>query len=176
MIELITGPMLSGKTTEMIRRLERYAIAGRKVAIFRPSIDSRENLTHSSYDHNIPIRIAEYIWQFIDLAKEFDVIGVDEVQFFDEEYVDVFDELAKDKLIICSGLNATAERGKWSTVEQLVSKVDDIVFVHAVCNDCGSQTASRTYYTGGKKQQVLIGGAESYIALCRSCYDKRISD
>ncbi len=180
MLELITGPMMSGKTTELLRRLERHQIAGRSVVLLRPATDTRETLTHVAREHNIATRLVSSADELREAAVHHDVIGIDEVQFFGggsgngTKYASLINELAARALIICSGLNATSEVEPWHTVQALIPHADDISYMHAVCVDCGSQYASRSFYVAGKSEHVAVGGSESYVALCRSCYSKRL--
>lgn len=173
MIELITGPMFSGKTTEMMRRIERYQIAGKNVCVVRPEIDNRENMTHSGTQYSVPIlQSNSNMKDFKELVAPYDVVGMDELQFFPEGFVKVVDRLANEKIFICSAINGTSERKEWATVQRMIPLIDDIEFVHAVCNHCGDQYASRTYFVeGAKNQDVVVGGKDHYRALCRSCYE-----
>jgi len=112
-VEVICGPMFSGKTEELIRRLKRAGIASKKVAIFKPMVDMRYNTDDVvSHDSNsIPsIRLSRAI-EILDYSDDADVIGVDEVQFFDDKIVDVIQYLAyKGKRIIAAGLDMDSMR------------------------------------------------------------------
>jgi thymidine kinase len=167
-IILITGPMKSYKSTEMWRRLERQMIAGKKVAIVRPKIDTRRYVTRNHKDIPAPILGAERLAEL--KLDDFDAIGVDEGQFFKNLAGDANRLANSGKLVIISALNGTAEQKPWREVQRLFPLVDDIVFLHAVCDRCGKNGAF-SYFKGGKDQQVVIGDRE-YISLCRECLRK----
>ena len=170
MLELITGPMMSGKTTELLRRLERHQIAGADVCLFRPASDSRDKLTHTAREHNIRV-VATDEAKLSDEAQRFDVVGIDEVQFFPPSTASFLNESANARHVIVSGINATSELGPWDTVQALIPFCDDITYMHAVCVRCGNQYASKSYFAAGDKhEQVIVGGADKYVALCRNCY------
>lgn len=195
MVELITGPMFSEKTTELLSRLSRRQIAGNRVILLRPSIDNRESLTHSGIKSNIPELFIDtkdftskrnYAFDFnsndyIPLEiksffeeeiNNYDVIGIDELQFFDEGIVKVIDDLAnKGKIFIVSGLNGTAERQVFPTVSSLLPLVDNIIHKTGVCLKCGSDYGAFSIFKAGPKTEaVVVGGKDDYSVLCRKCY------
>lgn len=175
MLHLILGSMYSGKTSELIRLLTRAKIANKKVVLLRPETDNRPNLTHSRLTHDIE---EVFVSSLSDVNwKNYDVIGVDEGQFFDENLVKQADHIASTKRkVIISALNGTSERGPFGVIQSLIPLVDDITFEHAVCTDCGSEFASCSFYKlGSKTESVIVGGENEYTALCRDCYNTRLS-
>ena len=193
MIEFITGPMFSEKTTELLSRLNRRQIAGNEVILLRPNIDNRENLTHSGISSSIPelfietksfYRRIDYTFDFHsnnyipiksffkEEVNNYDVIGIDEIQFFDSTIIDVIDDLAnKGKIFIVSGLNGTSEREIFPTISSLMPVVDKIIYKTGVCSKCGSDDGTFSYYKAGNKTEaVVVGGKDDYSVLCRKCY------
>ena len=107
-IEVICGSMFSGKTEELIRRLNRARIARQKVEVFKPALDTRYDAADVvSHDANtspsIPVQNAS---QILFYAEDFEVVGIDEAQFFGNELVSVCNELAeKGKRVVVSGFD-----------------------------------------------------------------------
>ncbi|MDR2063258.1 MAG: hypothetical protein LBQ02_00495 [Candidatus Nomurabacteria bacterium] len=164
-LTLVTGPMKSYKSTEMWRLLERQLIARKKVAIVRPKIDARNYISRNIKNLPVPILMAERLAE-LDLA-EFEVIGVDEGQFFKHLAHDANKLASIGKEVIITALNGTAEQKAWSEVQKLFPLVDEIIFLHAVCDNCGKDAAF-SHFVGGKREQIVIGDKE-YISLCREC-------
>lgn len=173
-IELISGPMFSGKTTELMRRLERYSLAGRKVVLFKPDIDDRTN----QY-----VRIAsarqEFAIEVLTLYKpvgtDADVVAIDEGQFFPPWVVDYCQSLKdQDKIIIICGLDMDARRQPFGSMGQLMAIADTVHKLTAVCK-CGAD-APYTWLKGGvnweKGNLILIGDVDRYEARCDRCYAK----
>lgn len=176
MLQLILGPMFGGKTTELIRRLTRAQIAGKRVVLLRPDKDNRPELTHNKVSYDIEERFVSSIddinW------KEYEVIGIDEGQFFNSDFARRIDHVASsNRKVIISALNGTSEREPFETILQLIPLADDISYEPAVCTDCGSEHASYSFYIlGTKTEAVKVGGKEAYTALCRNCYIKRSNE
>lgn len=172
MIILILGPMMAGKTTELIRLLNREKIAGKDVLLVRPNTDNRGFLTHSGF-------VAGIEEVFVDEISEvnynkYDVIGVDEGQFFKNLSRDANKIADEEKLVIISALNGTSERDVFESVQELIPHAEIIDKKNAVCTECGSQHATFSYYkTGDKTDKVKTGDSHQYEALCRKCYNKK---
>ncbi len=180
-LEVITGPMFAGKTTELIKRIERQAFARRKVALFKPSIDTRysreEVVAHNGLryeafvvptDENGVRRIME-----TTMREGFEVIGIDEVQFFPIEIVDVLNRLADEGVyVIASGLNLDFKGDPFPVTRELLVRADNIVYLTAVCTVCGRPATRSQRLIDGKpvprnSPVILVGGRESYEARCR---------
>lgn len=184
MIELILGPMYSGKTTELFRRLERHKIAGRRIVMLRPAVDTRHRLTHEGLhskdaDMELPWPVLSVEAVNAQDLMEYDVIGIDEGQFFPSLIAPlgqggILDLVAcpKPKYVIISALNGTSELKAWPTVQELMPHVERLDFLAAVCMDCG-EDAHFSFYIAGKDQAVSVGGEGEYLALCRCCYHRR---
>ncbi|WP_297466644.1 thymidine kinase [Thermococcus sp.] len=180
-LEVITGPMFAGKTSELIKRIERQAYAKRKVALFKPSIDNRYS-TSDVVAHN-GLRYKAYVvptdgngvQRIVDLTSRegFEVIGVDEVQFFPMEIVEALNELAdKGVYVIASGLNLDFKAEPFPVMKELLVRADNIVYLTAVCTVCGRPATRSQRLIDGKPAPrdspvIMVGGKESYEARCR---------
>ncbi len=164
--------MFSGKTEELIRRLNRALIAKQRVEIFKPAIDKRYDENNVvSHNENIirstPVQFADDI---LLLAGNCDVVGIDEVQFFDEQIIPVVEQLAKNGIrVIVAGLDMDFEGNPFEPMPQLLSIAEYVTKVHAICMKCGD-LASYSYRLSGDKSKVMLGEKESYEARCRKCF------
>ena len=172
MISLIIGPMFSGKTTELLRRLNRDRIAGKKCVLIRNRIDKRQILTHDNTDNHLIEEIIEQQLSGVDI-NAFDVIGVDEGQFFDDLPV-VNDWANLGKNVMIAGLDATSEQKPFGKILDIIPFCEEVVKLTAVCHKCGSYLASFTYFKAGNKTgDVLVGSENEYEARCRNCINLR---
>jgi len=169
-LQLILGPMFSGKTSELIRRLERASIAGKRVVLLRPKTDTRGHLTHDNKAFLFPIHFVNGIFE-IEHSKG-DVIGVDEAQFFDyPQFAAEVDHLAQKCTVIACGLNGTSERTPFAPIQSLIPLCDSIDMLTAICTKCGSEMGTFSYFKAGNKEgDVEVGGKDKYTTLCRTCY------
>jgi thymidine kinase len=172
-IEVICGSMFSGKTEELIRRLRRAQIARQTVVVFKPVMDTRyaadRLVTHDQVSiPSVPVRHPSDI---LDRAREAQVIGIDEVQFFDRSVVGVCQELADaGKRVIVAGLDTDYRAQPFEPVPQLLAIAEYITKTHAVCVVCGNP-ANRTQRVVRRGERILVGGAEAYEPRCRRCYE-----
>lgn len=164
--------MFSGKTEELIRRLNRARLAKQKLEIFKPSVDTRYHESNVvSHDENeirsTPVQFANDI---LLLSGECDVVGIDEAQFFDDALVEVCQQLAaQGKRVIIAGLDMDFEGNPFGPVPSLLSLAEFVTKVHAICMRCGA-LASFSYRLTKDKNQVMLGESNEYEARCRSCY------
>ena len=171
-IEVVCGSMFSGKTEELIRRVNRAVIAKQKVKIFKPAIDTRydENnvVSHNSnYVVSIPISHTSEIEQHI---SDVEVVAIDEAQFMDEGLVDICVELANGgKRVIVCGLDMDFEGKPFGMMPQLMSVAEYITKLHAICVQCGA-VASYSYRLTPSQEKVLLGEQDQYEARCRKCF------
>ncbi|WP_373522491.1 thymidine kinase [Aquiflexum sp.] len=171
-IEVICGSMFSGKTEELIRRLNRALIAKQQVEIFKPSIDKRyHELDVVSHNENTirstPVQFADDI---LLLAGNCDVVGIDEVQFFDNRIVNVANVLANSgKRVILAGLDMDFEGKPFDPMPELLAIAEYVTKVHAICMKCGD-LASYSYRLLEVREKVVLGEKESYEARCRKCF------
>lgn len=171
-IEVICGSMFSGKTEELIRRLNRARIAKQKVEVFKPAMDTRyDEEDVVSHDANkspsIPVQNAS---QILFYAEDFEVVGIDEAQFFGNELVSVCNELAENgKRVVVSGLDMDYLGKPFGPIPQLLSIAEYVTKVHAICIRCGS-LANYSHRTVHDDKLVVLGETDAYEPLCRKCF------
>ena len=172
-IEVVCGSMFSGKTEELIRRLNRAKIAELKVEIFKPATDTRyHNKNVVSHDkkeiRSTPVQFANDI---LLLASDCDLVGIDEAQFFDHEIVDVSIKLANNgKRVIIAGLDMDYMARPFEPMNDLMAVAEFVTKTHAICMKCGS-IASYTYRFNDSDKKVFLGEKDIYEARCRRCYN-----
>lgn len=176
-LEVIVGPMFSGKSEELIRRLKRARIARQRVGCFKPDIDLRYHRTaiasHSEQTHEAVVvtpnaeRLREALFAS-DLIDSVEVVGVDEVQFFDEGILSLTMELVgMGKRVILAGLDTTFANEPFGPVPALMALADKVTKLSAVCMTCG-QPAIHTQRLGDSQALVMVGAAGVYEARCRA--------
>jgi thymidine kinase len=171
-VEVICGSMFSGKTEELIRRLNRALIAKQSVEIFKPSVDKRyheiEVVSHNANAiRSTPVQFANDI---VLLAGTSDVVGIDEAQFFDDSLVEVCNKLAAlGKRVIIAGLDMDFEGNPFGPIPQLLAQAEYVTKVHAICMNCGA-LASYSFRLTNNKQKVVLGEQSTYEARCRKCF------
>lgn len=172
-VEVICGSMFSGKTEELIRRLRRATLARQKVQVFKPRLDDRYDAADVvSHDDlrvgGVPVEHARDILRLVVDGTA--VVGIDEVQFFDEQLVYVVNELAdRGVRVICAGLDQDAFGRPFSPVPQLLAVAERVEKLMAVCVVCGAP-ANRSQRTAYIADRISVGGAEAYEARCRRCH------
>ena len=184
-IEVIMGPMFSGKTSELIRLVEREVYAKKKGAILKIAFDRRYSatqvVTHNGlrYDAYTVASSAEGLDKIKELAASdgLDAIGVDEVNFFPEAIVGVLDRLADAKRVIACGLNLNFRAEPFATTMELAARADRVRYLSAVCVVCGREATRTQRLIGGKPAPrdspiIVVGGKEMYEPRCRSCYEQ----
>jgi thymidine kinase len=172
-IEVIAGCMFSGKTEELIRRIRRAQIARQKVAIFKPKIDTRYSSEHivSHSEARLLSTSVQSSSEILELAKDAQVVGIDEGQFFDSGIVDVAEELANQgKRVIIAGLDQDYRGKPFEPMPQLLAVAEYITKTLAICVVCGNP-ADRTQRTTASNERVLVGAKDSYEARCRKCFE-----
>ena len=172
-VEVIAGSMFSGKSEELIRRLRRAKIARQKVQVFKPDIDSRFSddhiVSHSEMRHESSrIRTAADILANVERGTE--VVGIDEGQFFDQELVNVANELARRGVrVIIAGLDQDYTGQPFEPMPQLLAIAEYITKTHAICMKCG-QPANYSQRTFESEERVAVGASDKYEARCRRCF------
>lgn len=171
-IEVICGSMFSGKTEELIRRLTRARIAKQKVEIFKPSVDRRYDdsdvVSHNENSiRSTPVNFADDIML---LSGDCDVVGIDEVQFFDNQIIEVVKNLAlQGKRVIVAGLDMDFEGNPFDPMPKLMAIAEYVTKVNAICMKCGN-LAAFSFRLSDSKEKVVLGEKESYEARCRKCF------
>jgi len=173
-IEVICGCMFSGKTEELIRRLNRAIIARQKVEIFKPATDRRyhHDLIVSHNDTSIRSTAVEFANDLLLLAGECEVIGIDEAQFFDDAIVDVCNTLANaGKRVIVAGLDMDYTGKPFGPMPNLLAIAEFVTKVHAICAQTG-ELASFSFRLTPDNSQVLIGERNEYEARSRRAFNE----
>jgi thymidine kinase len=168
-IEVICGSMFSGKTEELIRRLKRARIAKQKVEIYKPVIDTRyhEEDVVSHDANSIRSTPVESSSQILLMANDFDVIGIDEAQFFDEELSAVCNVLANNGVrVIVAGLDMDYLGKPFGPIPALLATAEYVTKVHAICPHCGD-LANYSHRMVDQDGQVMLGETDVYEPLCR---------
>ena len=172
-IEVIAGSMFSGKSEELIRRLRRAKIARQKVQVFKPKIDIRYShdhiVSHSEMRHeSSTVETAGELLARVERGTE--VVGIDEGQFFDNELVEVANELARQGVrVIIAGLDQDYTGKPFEPMPQLLAIAEYITKTHAICVRCG-QPANYSQRTFDSEERVAVGAGDRYEARCRRCF------
>jgi thymidine kinase len=173
-IEVICGSMFSGKTEELIRRLNRANYANRKVEIFKPLIDNRYDdemvVSHDKKTiRSTPVSHSENI---LLLASEVEVVGIDEAQFFDEGLPLVCNTLAnKGVRVIIAGLDMDYLGKPFGIMPHLMAIADFVTKVHAICMKCGNPSLF-SHRMVENSDRIMLGEKEYYEPLCRACFNQ----
>ena len=178
-IEVVIGPMYSGKSEELIRRLRRAKIAKQNVVVFKPQIDNRYSkedvVSHNGDSINaIPISNAKEIYNHIDNKTQ--VVGIDEVQFFDEEIVEIAMNLAdKGIRVIAAGLDMDFKGEPFGPTPKLLAVAEFVDKIQAICSVCGQPANRSQRLINGEPARyddpiIQVGAVETYEARCRKCH------
>lgn len=177
-LEVIFGPMFSGKSTELQRRLRRHTMASRRVLVVKYAGDNRYDdavgTTTAAVTHDLatmPALPTKDLRNIDNVAHNYDVIGIDEGQFFDDVAAFCEKWARAGKTVIVAALDATFQRKPFNSVLQLVPLAENVTKLTAVCTDCAADAAF-TARTTKETSVELIGGASQYKAVCRACYGK----
>jgi thymidine kinase len=173
-IEIITGPMFSGKSEELIRRLKRARIARQRVACYKPDIDLRYHRTaiasHSSHTHDASTvtTVEDLRAVLFPQLDQVEVIGIDEVQFFADAVIPLAVELVHlGKRVVMAGLDTTFAAEPFGPVPDLMAIADEVTKLSAVCMVCGAP-AIHTQRLGQSQELVVVGATGFYEARCRA--------
>lgn len=173
-IEVICGPMFSGKSEELMRRLRRAMIARKRVQVFKPMLDDRYSLDEIVSHSDIRMKS-----QALNHAREMlaqldwrtEVVGIDEANFFGPELVAIASQLADSgKQVILAGLDTDYMGRPFPPVPELLSLAESITKVLAICMRCGNP-AKHTQRMVESNDLIMAGAAGMYEARCRRCFD-----
>ncbi len=178
-IEVVIGPMYSGKSEELIRRVRRAKIAKMKVQVFKPSVDDRYSkedvVSHCGEKvEAMPVKDSREIIGKVDCDTR--VVAIDEVQFFDINILDVIEELAAKGLrVICAGLDMDFKGEPFGPIPRLLAVAEKVDKISAICVVCGNDATRTQRLINGRPARysdpvVLVGAQESYEARCRNCH------
>ncbi len=180
-LELITGPMFSGKSTELIRTIKREAYAKKRTGVFKPSTDNRYSESNVVTHDGLSIQTftvlpgKEGIDKIYEIVKQnsLEVVGIDEVHFFSRDIVDLCERLADENLkVIAAGLNLDFRGEPFEIVATLLAKADTIRHLSAICSICGNHASRTQRLINGQPSEynsplIIVGGKELYEARCR---------
>ena len=187
-IEVICGPMFSGKTEELIRRIKKAEIDCQKVIVFKPEIDNRYNkkkiMSHSrqSFFSLIAENSSEIETFFKKNNNKITVLAIDEVQFFDFNIIKVVEKLVdKNIRVILAGLDQDYLSRPFGPMGKLLAIADIITKQYSICVVCGSaatktQRLKRKIHKNKEKIKIVIGAAKKYEARCRLCYVRGLDE
>lgn len=173
-IEAICGPMFSGKSEELIRRLRRAEIARKRIQVFKPAIDDRysesEIVTHANLRmKSIPVHSGADILTGFDWETQ--VIGIDEANFFGQSLVEVASHLADcGKRVIVAGLDTDFMGRPFQPMPDLLALAESITKTLAICMRCGNP-AKHTQRLIRSNELIVVGGPNAYEARCRRCFE-----
>ncbi len=175
-IIVITGPMYSGKTTELLSFAEIYELGRKRIQVFKPAIDKRysetEVVTHKLY--KVPARVIVNSKEILEnLKEETDAVFVDEVHFIDIQILEVARKITEKGIdFYCAGLDMNYLLEPFETSSKLLAVADEVIKKRAVCEICGEYNATISHKTVGNDNIFDVGGKEKYIAVCKDCYQK----
>lgn len=184
-LEIIFGPMFSGKTTNLLYKLSEFYDLGLSVVYINHSLDNRSKngfSTHSSSIKNIEIPFDKrYLKTFgcesYESYESYDVIGIDEAQFFDESIISFCENMVflKNKIIIVAGLSGSFERKKFGYILDLIPMSEKHISLHAYCKNCfiSEKKAVPAYFSYRLSKNldlIQVGDSDSYIPVCSQCY------
>ena len=181
-LEVITGPMFSGKSEELIRRLKRARIGRQRVVCYKPDIDLRYHPTaitsHGAQKHEARTvaTVARLREDLLPQLDQVDVVGVDEAQFFDPTLQQLAVELIhQGKRLLIAGLDTTYTAEPFGPIPNLMAIADEITKLSAICMVCGAP-AIHTQRLGSNQQLVVVGAAGLYEARCRLHFHPYVTD
>jgi thymidine kinase len=179
-LEVICGPMFSGKSEELMRRLRRAKIAKQHTMTFKPSVDNRHSIEYVvSHDGNkLYAQALDDVTAIPDLVLQdnVDVIGIDEAQFFPRDIIPVICTLVDmGKRVIVAGLDLDFRGVPFGSIPTLLAIADKITKLNAICCICGKEANCTQRLVNGRPAKhddpiIMIGAQESYQARCRNCY------
>jgi thymidine kinase len=177
-LEVVCGPMFSGKSEELIRRLRRAEIAGQRALIVKPHIDTRYDVGHVVSHAGAPMRAvaAATSADVTRLAQGYDAVGIDEVQFFDDGIVDAIGELVEGGArVVASGLAQDFRGLPFGAMPTLLCIAEFVDKLEAVCHSCGGPATMTQRLVDGKPapfdgETIQVGALDSYEARCRACF------
>lgn len=182
LLTIICGPMYSGKTTELIRLINRIKIANRECIVFKPKIDNRYTATkictHDAKDGIDCVLIDKSmdIINYVTKNPEIQIIGIDEIQFLDEEIYEVVRYLIQEGYnIIASGLDMDFRGEPFGQMPRLLCVANAVQKISAVCNECGDDASYTQRIVDGKPASynepiIVVGATEKYEARCENCH------
>ena len=177
-IEVIVGPMFSGKSEELIRRLKRAEIAKQRVQIFKPLIDQRyahsDIVSHSGFE--LPSQVVTNAMEVLEKVQpRTEVVGIDEGQFLGDGLVDICMRMADaGKRVIVTGLDTDYLGRPFDPMPRLLAVAEEIVKLLAICVQCGNP-AVHTQRLVASEDLIVVGAAGMYEPRCRRCFEPHLA-
>lgn len=179
---VIAGPMYAGKSTELLRRVERARIARVPVTVVVSSVDTRVGVgvvqTHDALklSADVPVWVARDSSDFPPVTDDLRLVAIDEAQFFDASLVDYVSRLLRHNVsVVAAGLDLDFKGRPFGPMPQLLALADEVVKVRAVCVRCGDD-ATRTLRTAGGDATVVVGALKEYEARCYRCWSLEMTN
>ena len=179
-LEVICGCMFSGKTEELIRRINVLSYARKNILVFKPKIDDRYSTTEiaSHAGSKVPCIVISEAKEILNHVNyDTDVVAIDEVQFFDEDVVDICEYLADSGLrVMVAGLDKDFRGEPFGVLPDLLTRAEFVTKLTAVCAKCGAPATRTQRIINGKPASfndpiVLVGAKEAYEPRCRHCHE-----
>jgi thymidine kinase len=178
-LEVVCGPMFSGKSEELIRRLRRAEIAGQRTLIVKPRIDDRYDVTHVVSHSGSRLRAvaAESPGEVLRLADGCNVVGIDEIQFFDEAIVPTVQTIvARGARVVAAGLDTDFRHEPFGSMPVLLALAEFVDKLQAVCHRCGGPATRTQRLVDGRPasfagETIQVGALDAYEARCTACYE-----
>ena len=178
-LEVVCGPMFSGKSEEMIRRMRRAEIATQRVVIFKPRIDDRYDaadvVSHAGVRMSaVPV---DGCAELVARARSAEVVGIDEAQFFEHEIVGAALALADGGArVIAAGLDQDFRRLPFGPMPELLAHAEFVDKLQAVCHRCGGPATTTQRLLDGRPapyggETIVVGALDTYEARCRDCHE-----
>jgi thymidine kinase len=178
-LEVVCGPMFSGKSEELIRRLRRAEIAGQKALIVKPRIDDRYDIGHVVSHAGAKMRAVAVARpeEILGIAAGYDAVGIDEVQFFSREIVTVIERLVdRGTRVVAAGLDQDFRGLPFGSLPELLCRAELVDKLQAVCHRCGGPATMTQRLVDGRPaaadgETIVVGALDSYEARCRACHE-----
>jgi thymidine kinase len=178
-LEVICGPMFSGKSEELIRRLRRAEIAGQRALVVKPALDDRYDVGHVVSHAGAKMRAvaAETAADIPRLTAGYDAVGIDEVQFFDDGVVDAIEQLVeRGTRVVAAGLAQDFRGLPFGSMPTLLCVAEFVDKLEAVCHRCGGPATMTQRLLDGHPAPfggatIQVGALDSYEARCRACFE-----
>lgn len=182
-LEMIAGPMFSGKTEELIRQAKRAVIGKKEVQIFKHGLDNRYGKDEKIYTHDGISFNAEIVSKASDILERLksttEIVAIDEGQWFGNDLIPVVDKLLDlRKKVIISGLALTFDRQSFEPIPTLMAMADKVTKLSAICSICGEEAVFHKRLTNDKNldskviDPKFVGKSDIYQARCRECFNR----
>lgn len=177
-IEVICGSMFSGKTEELIKRIKKVEFSKQKFIVFKPKIDSRnpKEKIVSHAKNEISSKIVEKAKDIFNSGKNFEVVAIDEAQFFDQDLVLICNKLANNGIrVIVAGLDMDYKGNPFGPMPNLMACAEKVTKVHAICVETGEK-ANYSFRKIINEDLVMVGEKKEYEPLSRTAFIKKMDE